>query len=120
MEAAGPPYSERPDTFQPALRPCSYAANAKVDLVVMGSRGKGMGALKRSFMSFIGLGSASDHAAHHLHCALAVVKAGGQEPSAPAGVEEAQQEAAATAASAVPEGPAAAAAVAAGPAPKED
>ncbi len=38
----------------------------------MGSRG--MGAIKRSLMSFVGLGSASDFCAHNLHCALCVVK----------------------------------------------
>lgn len=37
---------------------------------------RGMGAFKRSLMSFIGLGSVSHYLAHHAECMLAVVKVG--------------------------------------------
>lgn len=52
---------------------CKYAADQKIDLVVLGSRG--MGSFKRSLMSFVGLGSVSDYCVHNLPCPVLVVKA---------------------------------------------
>ncbi|KXZ53810.1 hypothetical protein GPECTOR_6g728 [Gonium pectorale] len=43
-----------------------YARAHNIDLAVVGCRG--MGALQRSLMSFIGLGSVSDHCCHHMPC----------------------------------------------------
>lgn len=51
---------------------CKYAEQQHADVVVLGSRG--MGSLKRSLMSFIGLGSVSDYCAHHVHGVVTIVK----------------------------------------------
>ncbi len=37
---------------------------------------RGLGAVQRSLLSFVGLGSVSEYLAHNLHCALAVVREG--------------------------------------------
>ena len=49
-----------------------YAEANGVDLIVVGARG--MGAVKRALMSFIGLGSVSDYVVGHAQCPVAVVK----------------------------------------------
>ena len=49
-----------------------YTEANGVDLVVVGARG--MGAVKRAVMSFIGLGSVSDYVVAHAQCPVAVVK----------------------------------------------
>lgn len=43
-----------------------------VGMLVVGSRG--MGALARSLMGLVGLGSVSDYVVHHAHCPVAVIK----------------------------------------------
>ncbi|GLC34202.1 hypothetical protein PLESTM_000169100 [Pleodorina starrii] len=49
-----------------------YARTYLIDLAVVGCRG--MGAFQRSLMSFIGLGSVSDHCCHHMPCPTLVVR----------------------------------------------
>ena len=51
----------------------SWAKHEHADLVVLGSRG--MGAVKSTFMSIVGLGSVSEYCLHHLdiECAIAIV-----------------------------------------------
>ncbi|KAG2423046.1 hypothetical protein HXX76_015562 [Chlamydomonas incerta] len=49
-----------------------YARVQSIDLAVVGCRG--MGALQRSLMSFIGLGSVSDYCTHHMPCPSLVVR----------------------------------------------
>ncbi len=43
-----------------------------VDVMVAGSRG--MGAIARSLLGLVGMGSVSDHLAHHSPCPLLVIK----------------------------------------------
>jgi nucleotide-binding universal stress UspA family protein len=50
---------------------CAYAKKVKADLVVVGSRG--MGAVKSTVMSVVGLGSVSDYLLHHLSITTCVV-----------------------------------------------
>eukprot|EP00887_Chlorella_sp_A99_P000632 scaffold5.g632.t1 len=49
-----------------------YAKANKVDLLVVGARG--MGAIKRAVMSFVGLGSVSDYCVHNSACPVVIVK----------------------------------------------
>lgn len=49
-----------------------YAEVNDVDLVVVGARG--VGAIKRALLGFIGLGSVSEACVHSLPCPVAVVK----------------------------------------------
>ncbi|GIL85082.1 hypothetical protein Vretimale_9891 [Volvox reticuliferus] len=49
-----------------------YARTYLIELAVVGCRG--MGAFQRSLMSFIGLGSVSDHSCHHMPCPTLVVR----------------------------------------------
>ncbi|KAG2494396.1 hypothetical protein HYH03_007449 [Edaphochlamys debaryana] len=49
-----------------------YARAHAIELAVVGCRG--MGSLQRSLMSFIGLGSVSDHCSHHMPCPTLVVR----------------------------------------------
>lgn len=49
-----------------------YAIENKIDIAVFGARD--MGAFKRAMLSFFGLGSVSDWAAHNLECPVVVVK----------------------------------------------
>ena len=49
-----------------------YAAANGVDVLVVGARG--MGAVKRALMGFIGLGSVSDYLSRHVECPVVVVK----------------------------------------------
>lgn len=51
-----------------------YANAKKVDITVLGSRGHG--AMKRSLLSMVGLGSVSDHCVHSLHSPILVVRQG--------------------------------------------
>lgn len=62
-------------------------------MVFLGSRG--FGAVKRSFMSFVGLGSVADYCSHHLECPTMVVKINGDEELASRSAEEAAQNVAA-------------------------
>lgn len=62
-----------------------YAKEHAVDVMVLGNRG--LGALRRAALSFVGLGSVTDYCAHNMHCPLAVVKA----PPAPAPAAQEQQ-----------------------------
>lgn len=48
----------------------AFAKEHGADLVVVGSRG--MGAVKSTFMSLVGLGSVSAYLVHHLHCPVAI------------------------------------------------
>eukprot|EP00882_Tetradesmus_deserticola_P001213 GHRQ01001311.1.p1 GENE.GHRQ01001311.1~~GHRQ01001311.1.p1 ORF type:complete len:392 (+),score=155.98 GHRQ01001311.1:166-1341(+) len=98
---------------------CRYAHEHKIDLVCLGSRG--LGSFKRSLMGFAGLGSVSDYCVHNLSCAVAVIKAEGDQlpaaaAAAPAAQPAADVAAASGAATAAPAGAAEAAATAA----KED
>ena len=55
-----------------------YAEANDVGVVVVGSRG--MGAMKRALLSFVGLGSVSDWLASNMsHCPVIVVKGGGEK-----------------------------------------
>lgn len=51
-----------------------FAKAKGVDVVAVGSRG--MGSMKRSLMSLVGLGSVSDYVLHQLHVPVLVVHAG--------------------------------------------
>jgi len=51
-----------------------FAKAKGVDMVAVGSRG--MGSMKRSLMSLVGLGSVSDYVLHQLHVPVLVVHAG--------------------------------------------
>jgi hypothetical protein len=51
-----------------------FAKAKGVDMVAVGSRG--MGSVKRSLMSLVGLGSVSDYVLHQLHVPVLVVHAG--------------------------------------------
>jgi len=51
-----------------------YAESRKVDMAILGSRG--YGAVKRSLLSVVGLGSVSDYCVHNLHCPVLVVRQG--------------------------------------------
>lgn len=50
----------------------TFAKRVEPHLVVVGNRG--MGSVKRNFMSFLGLGSVSDYCSHHLKCPVLVAK----------------------------------------------
>ena len=66
-----------------------YAEANKIDLTVVGSRG--MGAVKRALMSFVGLGSVSDWCANKLGCPVVVVRPkGAATVAAAAGVDKKQ------------------------------
>jgi len=58
-----------------------FARAKGVDMVAVGSRG--MGSMKRSLMSLVGLGSVSDYVLHQLHVPVLVVHTG-QAPTAAA------------------------------------
>lgn len=64
----GPP-SSKPACPRPPPFPLQHNT---VDLVLVGSRG--MGALKRSLLEFVGLGSVSDYLVNHLQCPVLVVR----------------------------------------------
>jgi len=64
-----------------------YANAKKVDVTVLGSRGHG--AMKRSMLSMVGLGSVSDHCVHTLHSPVLVVRQGCHETLAVAQPETA-------------------------------
>jgi nucleotide-binding universal stress UspA family protein len=49
-----------------------YAEANKIDVVVMGSRG--MGAIRRAVMSFVGLGSVSEWCVANLTCPVIIVR----------------------------------------------
>ena len=49
-----------------------FSRRHSVDLVVVGSRG--LGALRRSLLDLVGLGSVSDYLVHHLQCPVLVVR----------------------------------------------
>ncbi len=51
-------------------------------VVVVGARG--LGAVERGLMSFLGLGSVSEYLAHHLKCAMAVLPNAAEHAPAPA------------------------------------
>lgn len=51
-----------------------FAKAKGVDMVAVGSRG--MGSVKRSLMSLVGLGSVSDYVLHQLHVPVLVVHTG--------------------------------------------
>lgn len=51
---------------------CAWARKEDVDLLVVGSRG--MGALKATLMSCVGLGSVSAYCLHHLACPVCMVR----------------------------------------------
>lgn len=53
---------------------CQHIKEKAYDVAVVGSRG--ISAFKRNLLDFVGLGSVSMHLAHHLTCALAVVREG--------------------------------------------
>mmetsp|Transcript_26102 Transcript_26102/g.57026 ORF Transcript_26102/g.57026 Transcript_26102/m.57026 type:complete len:381 (-) Transcript_26102:1015-2157(-) len=56
-----------------------FVKSCEADLAVLGTRG--MGAIKRSLMSFIGLGSVSDYCLHHITTPVLVVRTTkGREP----------------------------------------
>lgn len=63
----------------------AYAKKVEADAVVLGSRG--MGAFKRMFSAFVGLGSVSDHVAHNATCPVVVVRGELGDPSLEAKVE---------------------------------
>ena len=50
----------------------AFTKQRPADLVVVGSRG--MGAVKSTFMSMVGLGSVSGYLVHNLHCPVAVCR----------------------------------------------
>jgi nucleotide-binding universal stress UspA family protein len=52
-----------------------FAKVKEVDAVVVGSRG--LGSIKRSLMSLVGLGSVSDYCIHQLHVPVLVVRGDG-------------------------------------------
>lgn len=54
-----------------------YANSRGADVLVVGSRG--MGSLKRSLMSLVGLGSVSDYCLHHSNCPVLVVRSDDKE-----------------------------------------
>jgi hypothetical protein len=60
-----------------------FAKAKGVDMVAVGSRG--MGSVKRSLMSLVGLGSVSDYVLHQLHVPVLVVHAGQGAAAAAAG-----------------------------------
>lgn len=60
-----------------------FAKAKGVDMVAIGSRG--LGSLKRSLMSFVGLGSVSDYCLHQLHVPVLIVHGDGAEPAAACG-----------------------------------
>lgn len=75
-----------------------YAADHRADLVVIGSRG--MGAVKRRLMGFVGLGSVSDYVLHHAPAEAPVIVVKGEEGALPAEAEHAAGAAEAVAAAA--------------------
>jgi len=62
-----------------------FAKAKEVDAVVVGSRG--LGSIKRSLMSLVGLGSVSDYCIHQLHVPVLVVRGEGSSSTAPAAAE---------------------------------
>lgn len=63
-----------------------FARAKGVDMVAIGSRG--MGSMKRSLMSLVGLGSVSDYVLHQLHVPVLVVHTGQGPTAAAAGSEQ--------------------------------
>jgi hypothetical protein len=63
-----------------------FAKAKGVDMVALGSRG--MGSVKRSLMSLVGLGSVSDYVLHQLHVPVLVVHAGQGAAAAAAGAPQ--------------------------------
>lgn len=62
-----------------------FAKAKGVDLVAVGSRG--MGSMKRSLMSLVGLGSVSDYVLHQLHVPVLVVHSGQEGAAAAAAAQ---------------------------------
>ena len=62
-----------------------FAKAKEVDAVVVGSRG--LGSIKRSLMSLVGLGSVSDYCIHQLHVPVLVVRGDGSSSTATTAAE---------------------------------
>ncbi len=67
LDDAGVPYTSRSERGHPVDRTVTVAAEERVDLIVMGSRGLS------GFKSFL-LGSVSDGVLHHAHCPVLIVR----------------------------------------------
>lgn len=66
-----------------------FANKVKPTMVFLGSRG--LGAVKRSLMSLVGLGSVVDYCSHHLKCPIMVVKTNTEEMQVLRTAEEASE-----------------------------